>query len=62
MHNGLDPSHHHIGRFPLKFRIDYILENDKEAELIINIDEIIIPIKSFSQIMNHATKGNDFLR
>ena len=57
-----DPAHH-MAAYPLKYGINYILENDKEAEIIIHLDADNHVNHSFSSLMNDAYQADvDFGR
>ena len=62
IHNDPDPAHH-MAAYPLKYGIDYILKNDKDAELVIHLDADNHINPEYSQLMNDAYQsGVDFAR
>lgn len=57
-----DPNHHKA-LYPIKYGIDYILENDRDVEMIIHLDADNHMNKEFSSLMNDAYQsGVDFAR
>ena len=62
VHDDQDPKHH-MALYPLKYGIDYILNNDKDSEIIIRLDADNHVNNDFSKLMNDAYQsGSSFSR
>ena len=62
VHDDPDPKHR-MALYPLKYGIDYILENDKDTEIIIRLDADNHINDEFTSLMNNAYQsGSEFSR